>query len=270
MRGDRQRAQRPQPVAMRRSGLQGREGRMTPSTFVARILGPVLVTIGIGLLLEGDTFRTMADEFLHRAALIYSSGVITLALGLAILNLHHLWVRDWRVLVTIFGWLFLIGGIFRLLAPSLVQRVGEPLIAHQRWPLAGAIVTAGARRVSHRDGLTRTFGAAASGGIRTARARKERGLSVAERQAPAAQGERGSLDPLIAPSDTHGCPRPGYRGLALKQREAVARIITRSSSPKGGSANHKVRLEYCQSEGSPRQGAESSPALRAKALAETL
>ena len=70
---------------------------MTPSTFIARILGPVLVIVGISLLLEGDNFRTMADEFLHSFALIYSSGVITLALGLAMLNVHHLWVRDWRV-----------------------------------------------------------------------------------------------------------------------------------------------------------------------------
>src|SRR5262249_4437909 len=114
---------------------------MTASTFIARILGPVLVMIGIGLLLEGDNFRAMADEFLHSTALIYLSGVITLALGLAMLNVHHVWAHDWRVLVTIFGWLFLIGGIFRLLAPSLVQRIGESLIAHHRWPFAGAIVT---------------------------------------------------------------------------------------------------------------------------------
>lgn len=114
---------------------------MTPSTFIARILGPVLVIIGIGLLLEGETFRAMAGEFLHNSALIYLSGVITLALGLAILNVHHLWVRDWRVVVTIFGWLFLIGGIFRLLAMSMVQRAGESLITHHRWPTAGAIVT---------------------------------------------------------------------------------------------------------------------------------
>jgi len=113
---------------------------MTPSTFIARIVGPVLVVIGIGLLLEGETFRVMAGEFLGNSALIYFSGVATLATGLAILNLHQLWVRDWRVLVTIFGWLFLIGGIFRLLATSWVQQVGESLIAHQRWPIASAVV----------------------------------------------------------------------------------------------------------------------------------
>jgi hypothetical protein len=98
---------------------------MTPSAYVARILGPVLVIIGLGLLLEGETFRAMAGEFLRSAALIYFSGLITLAVGLAILNVHHLWTRDWRSIITVFGWLALIGGIFRILAPNSVQRIGE-------------------------------------------------------------------------------------------------------------------------------------------------
>jgi hypothetical protein len=114
---------------------------MTASTFIARIFGPVLVIIGLGLLLEGETFRAMAGEFLRSAALVYFSGVATLAVGLAILNVHHLWTRDWRSVITVFGWLFVIGGIFRILAPTSVQSIGEAFIAHQRWPIIGAIIT---------------------------------------------------------------------------------------------------------------------------------
>jgi cadmium resistance protein CadD (predicted permease) len=138
---------------------------MTPSIFIARILGPVLLIIGIGLLLEGDAFRAMAGEFVRDQGLIYITGILTLAAGLAILNVHHLWTRDWRVLITIFGWLFLVGGIMRILAMSMAQRVGESVIAHQRWPLAGAIVTlalgafvwdGGRRRPSHRVSAARS------------------------------------------------------------------------------------------------------------------
>jgi hypothetical protein len=152
---------------------------MTPSIFIARILGPVLVIVGLGLLLEGETFRVMAGEFLRSPALIYFSGVTTLAIGLAILNFHHLWVRDWRALITVFGWLFLIGGIMRLLAISWVQRVGESMIAHHRWPVAsaillfavGAFVTLkgyqevwdiGGRRTSHRSSAAKSSGSTAS------------------------------------------------------------------------------------------------------------
>ena len=114
---------------------------MTASAFIARIFGPVLVIIGLGLLIEGESFRTMAGEFLRSSALVYFSGVATLAAGLAILNVHHAWTRDWRSLITVFGWLFVIGGIFRILAPTWVQEIGEAFIAHRRWPIIGAIVT---------------------------------------------------------------------------------------------------------------------------------
>lgn len=152
---------------------------MTPSIFIARILGPVLVIISLGLLLEGETFRAMAADFLRSPALIYFSGATTLAIGLAILNFHHLWTRDWRVLVTLFGWLFLIGGIIRLLAISWVQRVGESMIAHHRWPVASGILLfalgaflmlkgyqevwdVGGRRTSHRTSAAKSSGSATS------------------------------------------------------------------------------------------------------------
>jgi positive regulator of sigma E activity len=150
---------------------------MTPSTFIARILGPLLVISGIGLLLEGQAFSAMAGDFLRNPALIYFSGLITLAVGLAILNVHHLWVRDWRVIVTIFGWLTLLGGILRILATSWVQRAAESVIAHPRWLVVGAVATlvlggfltvmgyqevwnSGRRRPSHRVSAARSSGSA--------------------------------------------------------------------------------------------------------------
>jgi hypothetical protein len=139
-------------------------------------LGPILVIIGLGLLLEGETFRAMAGEFIRSAALVYFSGVATLAIGLAILNMHHLWTRDWRSVITLFGWLAVIGGIFRILAPTLVQQIGEGFIAHRRWPIIGAIIALalgaflsvmgyqdiwqGKRRVHHRTSAAKSSGAA--------------------------------------------------------------------------------------------------------------
>ena len=135
---------------------------MTASAYIARILGPVLVIIGLGLLLEGETFRAMAGEFLRSAALVYFSGVATLAIGLAILNVHHLWTRDWRSVITVFGWLAVIGGIFRILAPNLVQRIGESV--HRASALAdhGRHRHACARRVPRGQGLSGHLGGQAA------------------------------------------------------------------------------------------------------------
>jgi hypothetical protein len=114
---------------------------MTASTFIARILGPLLVVIGIGLLVEGGSFAAIAGDFVQNGALIYLSGLISLAVGLAILNVHHIWEWDWAVVITIFGWLALIGGIFRILATSLVQRMADTVIANPRLLIVGGAAT---------------------------------------------------------------------------------------------------------------------------------
>ena len=156
---------------------------MTPSIFIARILGPVLLVIGIGLLLEGDTFRAMAGEFVRDQGLIYLAGILTLAAGLAILNVHHLWTRDWRVLITIFGWLFLVGGIMRILAMSMAQRVE---LGHRASALAACRRHrhARARRVPRGDGLSGRLGRRPAAPVPSRERGKKRASGVAQRQTP--------------------------------------------------------------------------------------
>src|ERR1700674_5763398 len=97
---------------------------MHRSIFLARLIGPLLLAVGVSLLFNADAFRLMGDQLLHNYALIYVSGTITLVAGLAIVNLHNLWVRDWRVALTILGWLTLIGGIVRILVPQHAATLG--------------------------------------------------------------------------------------------------------------------------------------------------
>jgi hypothetical protein len=45
------------------------------------------------------------------------SGVLSFVAGLAVVRVHNHWAGDWAVLVTILGWLLLVGGLVRLLFP---------------------------------------------------------------------------------------------------------------------------------------------------------
>ena len=47
--------------------------------------------------------------------MIFITGVLALIAGLAIVNAHNLWVPDWRVVVTVLGWLSVVGILFRAL-----------------------------------------------------------------------------------------------------------------------------------------------------------
>jgi hypothetical protein len=118
---------------------------MTTSKYLARLVGPVLLTIGVGMvfgmLLEGDAYSSLAKEFIASRALIFVTGALALTAGLAVVNAHNLWVPDWRVIVTILGWLLIVRGIFNLVFPATMQTLGDRMIASHAGVLAGAAFT---------------------------------------------------------------------------------------------------------------------------------
>jgi hypothetical protein len=84
----------------------------------------------------------MAGQFLQSHALIFFSGVVALAVGLAIVNLHSEWTADWRVAVTITGWLCVVGGIIRIVFPRVVQDIGTLMVTNttNTWIISEGIV----------------------------------------------------------------------------------------------------------------------------------
>lgn len=118
---------------------------MTSSTTIARLAGPLLLLIGIGMALgmfmEGEAYSSIMREFIGSRALIFVVGMLALVAGLAIVNVHNLWVPDWRVIVTILGWLGILRGISNLLFPGTVQTLGDRMIASPGGIIAGAAIT---------------------------------------------------------------------------------------------------------------------------------
>jgi hypothetical protein len=118
---------------------------MRNSTLIARLMGPVLLVIGIGIVLglgmEGSSYSGMMKEFIANRGLIFLTGVLALTAGLAIVNAHNLWVQDWRVIITILGWLAIIRGILNIVFPAVTQTVGDRVLASQGGMIAGAAIT---------------------------------------------------------------------------------------------------------------------------------
>ncbi len=121
---------------------------MTTSIFLARLIGPISLVTGIALFMQADTYKVMALEFIRSPALLYLSGVLAMSLGLALVLTHNVWAADWRVLITILGWLATIGGAIRILAPGTVKSMGENILENRTamtigggiWLAIGAIL----------------------------------------------------------------------------------------------------------------------------------
>ncbi len=115
---------------------------MQSSTYLARLIGPVFLVMGIAMLVNPRGYRIMAQEFLASRALVFIAGLLAFLPGLAIVLAHNVWVADWRLIITLFGWLALIGGTIRLVLPREVGALGNRLLAHPQSLLLGGVVVA--------------------------------------------------------------------------------------------------------------------------------
>jgi len=109
---------------------------MAVPVYIARLAGPILVAIGVGVLLNLQHYVDLVEEAVRSPTLIYIAGLLALTGGLAILNAYRAWTTDWRIVVTILGWLMVIGGLFRIVLPRLTAGLANTVYSG---PLAMSI-----------------------------------------------------------------------------------------------------------------------------------
>ena len=114
---------------------------MQASIFIARLLGPLLLAVGAGILINPSMFRTMGTEVVRSVTLVYLFGIMDLAAGLAIVLTHNVWLVSWRVLITLLGWLLIVRGAARVLLTEKVMVFGAKAFRNKQMvPVSGAIV----------------------------------------------------------------------------------------------------------------------------------
>src|SRR5271165_5565680 len=109
--------------------------------------GPVMETtetiaglIGVAILINRGSFPAIAESVSRDPALILLSGMLSFVAGLAIVRAHNRWAWSWPLIVTVVGWLFILGGLVRLLFPTWLAGVAGGLGRSTGVLLAEAIV----------------------------------------------------------------------------------------------------------------------------------
>jgi hypothetical protein len=118
-----------------------RERDMQTSIFLARLLGPLLLVVGAGILINPRAVRTMAIEVVGSLTLVYLFGLIDFAAGLAIVLTHNVWIASWPLLITLIGWLMLIRGAVRILIPETIMGYARKFVRNkQLYPVSGGVL----------------------------------------------------------------------------------------------------------------------------------
>jgi hypothetical protein len=113
---------------------------MPPAVFIARLAGPFFVVAALGMTVNRAIYAAMVAQAAGNHAIVFLSGVLALVCGLAVLNVHRAWTADWRVLVTILGWLMALGGIVRIVLPQFALRVAAAIYSGPRAVLGVAAI----------------------------------------------------------------------------------------------------------------------------------
>ena len=98
---------------------------MQSALFIAKIIGPIYVVFGVGLVLNPKIYQRVIQEFLNAYAIRYLAGFLALVFGLLIVQVHNVWEFHWAVVITIMGWMGIIKGVLLTVFPDTMTRLSE-------------------------------------------------------------------------------------------------------------------------------------------------
>jgi|SRR5215510_14219298 len=82
---------------------------------LARLIGPTLTAVSATEALNIHIFESQI------APVVYLNGTILFVAGLALIRAHNCWAWRWPTIITVIGWMLLMAGLFRMIAPEAPQ-----------------------------------------------------------------------------------------------------------------------------------------------------
>jgi hypothetical protein len=113
---------------------------MSNAELIAGFVGPLFVAVAAALLINRRTVAGLVTGVLNSPEFIFFSGLLTLLAGLAIVRAHNVWSAEWTILVTVIGWLCVIGGIVRIVWPDRVSILRSNMMRGENAITAWALV----------------------------------------------------------------------------------------------------------------------------------
>jgi uncharacterized membrane protein len=108
---------------------------MELSNFLAELLGISFVVISLAFLVK-ETYLKQMFLKIKTEENLFCLGFVTFIIGLGMVLSHNIWVQNWKVIITIFGWASLIKGLSFMFFPEFVKTWVKKMETQQWLPVA--------------------------------------------------------------------------------------------------------------------------------------
>jgi len=119
--------------------------KVMPNTQIAQFLsfyiGIAYIAVGLGVLINIEYYKKLLEEdYIENRPVVYLNGFIILAIGCLLIKFHNIWVKDWPIILTLFGWFAFIKGLFILVLPRAYLQLSRSLKKKKTHLIAEAIL----------------------------------------------------------------------------------------------------------------------------------
>jgi len=117
---------------------------MELSLFLAKLFGIYLLIVAVLWAVRRDEISKSVEELFGSRPMLFLSGLLALAVGIAMAISHSVWELNWRGLITVFGYLSIVKGIARIAFPEMPKKtIGLLLKDNRVWILVSLALALG-------------------------------------------------------------------------------------------------------------------------------
>ncbi|MBA2648682.1 MAG: hypothetical protein H0U75_03605 [Legionella sp.] len=93
--------------------------------FLSTLLGWFIILFSLLMIFHQEHMNLVMLDVLKHPGLFFILALITTLLGLIMVLNHNIWVWGWPLVVTVFSWMVLIGGLIRLFFYDYASKLGS-------------------------------------------------------------------------------------------------------------------------------------------------
>ncbi len=113
---------------------------MSAAQYIICYIGIAYMAIGLGVLINLEYYKKLLEkEYIENRPVVYLNGFIILAVGYFLVALHNIWVLDWPIIITLFGWFAFAKGLFILVLPRAYLKISKSLKKKKEYLIAEAM-----------------------------------------------------------------------------------------------------------------------------------